>query len=88
MPSKLPIDGHSFRRVEVLTGSRDGDVGACGEGCDRPESQAPGAQSRSRCDTLLRNHSMVAAGVRTGWQCDRRGRRADPTLFRWGQMRF
>ena len=44
MPSSLPIDGHSFRRVEVLTGSpRRRRWGAAEKAAIVAESLAPGA---------------------------------------------
>ena len=46
MPSNLPIDGHSFRRVEVLTGSpRRRRWGAAEKAAIVAESLAPGAQT-------------------------------------------
>ena len=46
MPSNLPIDGHSFRRVEVLTGSpRRRRWGAAEKAAIVAESLAPGAQA-------------------------------------------
>ena len=45
MPSNLPIDGHSFRRVEVLTGTpRRRRWSAAEKAAIVAESQAPGAQ--------------------------------------------
>ena len=44
MPSNLPIDGHSFRRVEVLTGAlRRRLWSAAGKAAIVAESLAPGA---------------------------------------------
>ena len=44
MPSNLPIDGHSFRRVEVLTGTpRRRRWGAAAKAAIVAESLAPGA---------------------------------------------
>ena len=46
MPSNLPIDGHSFRRVEVLTGTpRRRRWSAAEKAAIVAESQAPGAQT-------------------------------------------
>ena len=46
MPSNLPIDGHSFRRVEVLTGTpRRRRWSAAEKVAIVAESQAPGAQA-------------------------------------------
>jgi transposase len=45
VPSNLPIDGHSFRRVEVLTGTpRRRRWSAAEKAAIVAESQAPGAQ--------------------------------------------
>jgi transposase len=46
VPSNLPIDGHSFRRVEVLTGTpRRRRWSAAEKAAIVAESQAPGAQA-------------------------------------------
>ncbi len=46
MPSNLPIDGHSFRRVEVLTGTpRRRRWSAAEKVAIVAQSQAPGAQA-------------------------------------------
>src|ERR1700756_4273915 len=46
VPSNLPIDGHSFRRVEVLTGTpRRRRWSAAEKAAIVAESQAPGAQT-------------------------------------------
>ena len=46
MPSNLPIDGHSFRRVEVLTGTpRRRHWSAAEKAAIVAESQVPGAQA-------------------------------------------
>src|SRR6059058_1850359 len=46
LPSNLPIDGHSFRRVEVLTGTpRRRRWSAAEKAAIVAESQAPGAQT-------------------------------------------
>ena len=46
MPSNLPINGHSFRRVEVLTGTpRRRRWSAAEKAAIVAESQAPGAQT-------------------------------------------
>src|SRR6201981_1406038 len=46
VPNNLPIDGHSFRRVEVLTGTpRRRRWSAAEKAAIVAESQAPGAQT-------------------------------------------
>ena len=76
MPSNLPIDGHSFRRVEVLTGTpRRRRWSAAEKVAIVAESQAPGAQAAgSRCAT-----GCIATDSAAGGESSDRTR----LLMRW-----
>ena len=80
MPSNLPIDGHSFRRVEVLSGAAAA-LERCGEGDDcRGEPGAGGGDQRGGVAPRAASQStlQLAAGVSIG-----RGRRAWHTGIRF-----
>ena len=73
MPSNLPIDGHSFRRVEVLSGTpRRRRWSAAEKAAIVAESRAPGAQTseialryglhRNQLDDWRREFGTAAVG--------------------------
>src|SRR5919107_1479255 len=80
LPSNLPIDGHSFRRVEVLTGTpRRRRWSAAEKAAIVSESLAPGAVA----STIALRHGLAAsqsalhlaagAAIRRAWPCWRSG---------------
>jgi transposase-like protein len=94
VPSNLPIDGHSFRRVEVLTGTprprRWTDEGEGGDRRGEPGAHAKASEIALRYG-LHRNQLYFMAG---GGSSDRRRMPmrwsrpacANSTLFRWWRM--
>jgi transposase-like protein len=85
VPSNLPIDGHSFRRVEVLTGTpRRRRWGAAAKAAIVAESLAPGAVTSE----IGLRHGLHRNQL-YGWRREYRSAAvadtstAGPDLFRW-----